>query len=523
MPSYHRLPVVVCLTVVLFNACAPPEEIPEEVALYAEQHRPQLHFSPPSGWMNDPNGLVYHAGEYHLFYQHYPDSTVWGPMHWGHAVSSDLVHWNHLPIALYPDSMGYIFSGSAVVDYRNTSGFGDNGIAPLVAIFTHHDMVGQHAGRQDIEVQSIAYSLNKGRSWTKYSGNPVVPNPGIRNFRDPKVFWHGPSSHWIMPIASHDHLDFYRSPDLKQWEKSGEFGQGHGAHGGVWECPDIFPLVAEDGTEKWILIQNMDRGAVNGGSGTQYFVGHFDGLTFHNDHPPGKTLWFDYGADNYAGVTWFGVPEDRRIFIGWMSQWFDYAQVVPTTIWRSAMTVPRDLFLRETRDGYRLLQWPAEELTQLRKDTTAFPGQGVSGTFTVNDGSVCHELSLVFDLTNTDATQFGFMLKNDLGEQVIAGYNTADTSVYIDRTMAGKSGFSERFARIDRAPYLPPAATLRMHAIVDVASVELFVDDGRLVLTEIFFPNVDFDQTIVFATGGEAALKSAQVYRLRSIWDQDTQ
>ena len=252
------------------------EAIPTKV--YTEMYRPQYHFSPEEKWMNDPNGLVYHNGIYHLFYQFYPDDIVWGPMHWGHAISEDMVHWEHKPIALYPDEHGLIFSGSAVVDHNNTSGFAKNGEVPLVAIFTYHLMEGEKAGRNDFQTQGIAYSLDNGDTWTKYENNPVIGNPGIRDFRDPKVFWHEESEQWIMALVAGDHAKFYSSPDLKQWKFLSDFGKYQGAHGGVWECPDLFKLKAE-GTEeeKWVLIISINPGAPNGGSGTQYFIGEFDG------------------------------------------------------------------------------------------------------------------------------------------------------------------------------------------------------------------------------------------------------
>ncbi len=507
------------LIVLLLCSCKQSSSNQEHSDYYSEQHRPEFHFSPEIGWMNDPNGLVYFEGEYHLFYQYYPDSTVWGPMHWGHTVSTDLVHWMHLPVALYPDSLGYIFSGSAVVDKDNTSGFGSQGQIPLVAIFTHHDPAKAKAERIDVETQSIAYSLDKGRIWTKYAANPVVKNPGIRNFRDPKVLWHEESKHWIMPIAAHDHLEFYHSPNLKEWTKTGEFGQSHGAHGGVWECPDIFPLRASNGAEKWVLIQNMDRGAVNGGSGAQYFVGYFDGTTFINDNPPELQLWLDYGADNYAGVTWFNAPKDRRIFISWMSQWFDYAQKVPTHPWRSAMTVPRELSLKETNAGLRLFQLPVEELTGLRSDTMTIVKQEIRDSVTIREATTLLELELEFDLSSSTATDFGFVLKNKLGEQVIIGYHRIDSTFYIDRTKSGKSSFSDKFARVDSTPY-SAHSTMKIRAFVDVASVEVFVDDGRLAMTEIFFPNEDFTITQIFSNGGSVNLQAGRIYALESIWKQ---
>ncbi|MCB0636800.1 MAG: glycoside hydrolase family 32 protein [Lewinella sp.] len=294
---------------------ADPDRTADWPDFTGEQHRPQFHFSPPVQWMNDPNGMVYYEGEYHLFYQHYPDSTIWGPMHWGHAVSTDLVHWEHLPIALYPDSLGYIFSGSAVVDWNNTSGLGQDGQPPLVAIFTHHDPVGEKSGANDFQYQSLAFSNDKGRTWTKYDGNPVVPNPGIRDFRDPKVIWHEDSQQWIMVFAAWDHVKFYGSPNLLDWTHLSDFGREWGTHAGVWECPDLFPMPVEGSDEEqWVLLVSINPGSPNGGSGTQYFVGQFDGERFLLDdgfqaqlgavpayHPEG-TVFADF--ENGYGEGW---------------------------------------------------------------------------------------------------------------------------------------------------------------------------------------------------------------------------
>ncbi len=246
---------------------------------YEEPFRPQIHFSPKSGWMNDPNGLVYLERSYHLFYQYYPDSTVWGPMHWGHAVSTDLIHWKEIGIALYPDSLGYIFSGSAVVDIDNTSGFGKKESTSLVAIYTQHDPLGEKAGNNHFQNQGIAYSLDKGNHWTKYSGNPVLRTPGLKDFRDPKVSWYPEQKKWIMILAAGDRVMFYSSKNLKTWEKESEFGVTTGAHGGVWECPDLIHYDM-DGKKIWLLTVNINPGSVQGGSGIQYFTGEFDGHEF---------------------------------------------------------------------------------------------------------------------------------------------------------------------------------------------------------------------------------------------------
>ncbi len=489
---------------------------------YKEQHRPQFHFSPEKGWMNDPNGLVYFKNTYHLFYQYFPDSTVWGPMHWGHAVSKDLVHWKHLPIALYPDSLGYIFSGSVVADKNNASGFQNGNDGPLVAIFTYHDMKKEKVGRIDRESQAIAYSNDEGNSWTKYTGNPVIKNKGDQDFRDPKVFWHEASSRWIMPLAVHDHLEIYSSPNLISWVKESEFGSADGAHGGAWECPDLFPLKTNEGIEKWVLIQNIDRGSISGGSGTQYFVGDFNGKTFVNENSPKTILWIDYGADNYAGVTWFGIPDSRRIFIGWMSNWDDYATRVPTKNWRSAMTIPRELGLIKTDEGLRITQRPIKELAQLWEKKIDISAQAFKDSLVIPNQSIQKEIELQFDLSQSTASTFGVIIGNKIKEKVIIGYDKAKHEVFIDRTKSGKIDFSKKFARKHTAPYRA-ANLLKLHLFIDAASVELFVDEGQIVMTEIFFPNEDFSNLTLFSSGGSSSLLKGELYELKSIWAMQNQ
>lgn len=505
---------------------------------YTEPHRLQYHFSPDSMWMNDPNGMVFHEGEYHLFYQYYPDSTVWGPMHWGHAVSEDLVHWEHLPIGLFPDSLGYIFSGSAVVDAHNTSGLGSDEQPPMVAIFTYHDPEKEKTGAIDFQTQGIAYSLDKGRSWTKYEGNPVIPNPGIRDFRDPKVFWHEATARWCMIFAAKDRVRIYHSPNLIDWTLGSEFGENIGAHGGVWECPDLFELPVDGtGQRRWVMLLSINPGGPNGGSATQYFVGDFDGETFRLDPdfagqmPTAdfdSTFWVDYGRDNYAGVTWSNIPEEdgRRIFIGWMSNW-DYATIVPTSSWRSAMTLPRTLHLISTSQGLRLASRPVAELTQIRGNETSIPLQVVSGTRSLTSqfsGDPSRmELIATWQLPDGDSAKMGFRWKNALGEVYEIGYDQASNQFYSDRREAGKNAFSDRFAsQIHVAPRWEEGKTLTMHLFVDVASGELFADDGLSVMTDIFFPHEPFSEWEVFSTD-EVALPSLKCYPLQRIWaDQRT-
>ena len=484
-----------------------------------EQHRPQLHFTPPAHWMNDPNGMVYYKGEYHFFYQYYPDSTVWGPMHWGHAVSKDLVHWEHLPIALYPDSLGYIFSGSAVIDVNNTSGFGKKGgESPMVAMYTSHNMANEKAKRMDIESQSIAYSLDKGRTWTKYGRNPVIKNTGSRDFRDPKVYWNEKIKRWVVVLAVGGHVEFYNSKDLKDWTLGGKFGENAGSHGGVWECPDLFPLYSkEEQKTKWILIVNIGNGAPNGGSGSQYFIGDFDGKNFVNDNTPDKILWQEYGKDNYAGVTYSNAPDNRRILIGWMSNW-QYATVVPTSTWRSATTLPRTLSLHKTPEGLRLYQKPVSEFTALRTSQIVIPTSTLKEFKTIEDNSTTNEFDLSFDLEKTSASNFGIELSNSKNEKVEIGYDVATKQFYTDRTASGKINFSKDFSGKFYAPRSSKSKILKMHIIIDVASAELFADEGSVTMTTIFFPNEDFKITKIFSKNGETQLTKGNIWHLKSIF-----
>lgn len=492
-----------------------------EAGPYTEMHRPQFHFSPPAKWMNDPNGLVYHQGEYHLFYQYYPDSTVWGPMHWGHAVTKDLVHWEHLPVALYPDSLGYIFSGSAVADTLNSSGLGTADNPPLVAIFTYHDAEGEKAGRQNYQTQGLAYSLDKGRSWQKYAKNPVLPNPGIKDFRDPKVFWHEASKKWVMALAVADHIEFYGSKNLLAWDKLSQFGGGAGeAHGGVWECPDLFPLQV-DGQQKWVLLVSINPGGPHGGSATQYFVGDFDGRQFRRDTKPGTVLWLDQGADNYAGVTWSNVPaaDGRRLFIGWMSNW-QYAQVVPTQNWRSAMTIPRELVLVKTDGSFRVASVPVKELQKLRQETVLIKPQTLADTLdlseTYNLKSPLLELQL--NLAVSPGQEVVLRFSNNKGEHLDVGYSAKDKQLFIDRSKAGKADFKPEFAARHSTPLALQNGQLKLHLFLDVASVEVFANDGKVVMTDIFFPSEVFTKAAILSGGARLEVGSI-AYVLKSIWE----
>jgi fructan beta-fructosidase len=495
------------LVSILLLACDTKDSKPESVAenteeLYNEKWRPQYHFSPPTQWMNDPNGMFYYEGEYHLFYQHYPDSNVWGPMHWGHAVSTDMIHWENMPIALFPDTLGYIFSGSAVVDWNNTSGLGADSHPAIVAIYTYHDPVGAGKGVTTFQTQGIAYSLDKGRTWTKYEGNPVLGNPGIIDFRDPKVTWMDDYDTWVMTLAVKDHIEFYSSPDLINWSKLSEFGQDMGAHGGVWECPDLFKLKDQStGESKWILLVSINPGGPQGGSATQYFTGYFDGTASTPDEVSSEIRLIDYGSDNYAGVTWSDIPENdgRRLFIGWMSNWL-YANIVPTTVWRSAMTLPRELIL----DNNMVKSLPADELKALEKDPIELEvnrPHRLPGDLVKVEIKPLKSGSFSIDLGNSETKQ-----------SIQVSY--ADNAVYVDRRNAGVSGFHDKFpAKHLSAQILDGPPHLLIY--IDKSSVEVFANEGQIVMTDIFFPEKPLDTIQI--TGMDEGGK-VTVTPLSSIW-----
>ena len=498
------------LAVLIISACGTIKQPTQ--SLYNDTHRPQFHFSPKAHWMNDPNGMVYHNGTYHLFFQYYPEGTIWGPMHWGHATSKDLVHWNEQAIALYPDSLGWIFSGSAVYDKDNTSGLGKNGKMPLVAIFTHHNSKLEKEGRKDYQYQSIAYSLDEGQIWTKYNGNPVLQNPGIVDFRDPKVRWNEEVRKWIMTLATKDRITFYSSPDLKNWNKESEFGENVGAHGGVWECPDLFPM-SLNGKTMWVLLVSINPGGPNKGSATQYFVGDFDGKTFKPNSI--ETKWVDWGTDNYAGVTWSNTG-DRRIFLGWMSNW-QYANVVPTEKWRSAMTIPRELSLKAIDNSIFLASEPVKELRKNMPKTYTMNNTLVNGSLDLSDQIQAFNGQYQLKFSSDQITNYSIVLSNDGGEELVIGFDKKANQYYIDRSWAGKINFEKGFGAKHTAPRISVDAGTHVTLVVDVASVELFADSGLTVMTDIVFPNKTLNKVSIKSVDG-LMLKSLSYSKIDGIW-----
>ena len=467
-----------------------------------EKFRPTYHFSPLYGWMNDPNGMVYKDGEYHLFYQHNPYGSKWGNMHWGHAISKDLINWEHRPDAITPDALGTIFSGSAVVDTDNTAGFGAGAI---VAIYTQNS---------DRQVQSIAYSTDNGRSFTKYENNPVLTSDA-RDFRDPKVFWHKETQRWIMLLAVGQEMQIFSSSNLKDWAFESSFGEGQGAHGGVWECPDLFELPV-DGTneKKWVLLCNLNPGGPFGGSATQYFVGTFNGKEFVNESPS-KTKWMDWGKDHYATVTWSDAPDNRRIAIAWMSNW-QYANDVPTSQYRSPNSVPRDLSLF-TVDGETYLQSaPSPELLKLR-DISKKRSFKVNGTRTIKDMIAGNEGAYEIELTieNQHADVIGFRLYNDKGEEVDMQYDMKEKKFSMDRRKSGEVGFNENFPMLTWTTIESGKDELKLRLFVDKSSVEAFGDGGRFVMTNQAFPSEPYTHIDFYSKGGAYKVDSFVIYKLK--------
>ncbi|MEN8912525.1 MAG: glycoside hydrolase family 32 protein [Polaribacter sp.] len=493
-----------------------------EISAEEQLYRPNFHFTPKANWMNDPNGMFYLNGTYHLYYQYYPDGNVWGPMHWGHATSTNMIAWEEQPIAIYPDDLGLIFSGSAVVDVNNTSGFGKDGIVPIVAMYTYHNMKGEQAGDLDFQTQAIAYSLDEGMTWVKYDKNPVIPNSGIKDFRDPKVIWDVDHSKWIMTLAAGDKVLFYSSLNLRDWILESSFGAAFGQHDGMWECPDLFPIkVSGQDETKWVLLVSINPAAPNGGSGTQYFVGDFDGQKFTLDTDfkqqlqQDSAVWLDYGRDNYAGVTWSNIPKNdgRKLFIGWMSNW-EYARDVPTETWRSAMTIPRELKLKKNEKEFVLSSAPVTELSKYVSKTI------VKETLTVNNQKTIitkseidlSRVRIQLEMNHLKSDKYDFTFQNSLGDRLSFGIDNIKKQYYLNRQNSGKVTFSDKFANtISKAPIKNPSNMLKIEVLVDKTSIEVFYNDGETIMTEIFFPNEPFEAFSINTSDAALILENIKI------------
>ena len=424
-----------------------------------EHFRPKYHHTPKYGWMNDPNGMFYKDGVWHLAFQWNPYGSQWENMTWGASTSRDLIHWDAQPAAIEADGLGTIFSGSCVVDKENTAGFGKG------AIIAYYTSAGE------AQTQSMAYSTHGGKTFKKYSGNPVLV-ASVPDFRDSHLFWHAESQRWIMLLAVGQEMQIYSSANLKQWTMESRFGAEYGNHGGVWECPDLFRLpVRGTGQQKWVLVCNINPGGPFGGSATQYFVGNFDGHKFTCDSRPEVTKWMDYGKDHYATVTFDNAPDNRRVAIAWMSNW-QYANEVPTKQFRSANAIPRDLDLfidgTETYCGVM----PSPEMLTLR-------------------GKPSKQLTDACEVVVTLKGSTEITLQNAKGEKVVMRYDAQKQTFSMDRTKSGDTSFSEHFPCTTVAPTHGQMKQLRL--FIDRSSLEAFDGDGKMAMTNLVFPSEPYN------------------------------
>ena len=499
-----------------------------------DYYRPVYHHTPLYGWMNDPNGMVYKDGEYHLYYQYNPYGSKWGNMHWGHSVSRDLIHWQHLDPAIARDTLGHIFSGSTVVDKDNTAGYGKDA---LIALYTSaSDKYGQ--------IQCMAYSTDNGRTYTKYEHNPILtPFDGLKDFRDPKVFWYEPDKKWIMIVSADKNMRFYSSTDLKEWTYLSQFGEGYGAQPNQFECPDFVQLPVDGNKDnmKWVMIVNINPGCMFGGSATEYFVGTFDGKAFKCDTKPQVTKWLDYGKDHYAAVC-ISNTGDRTIALPWMSNW-QYANITPIKQYRGANGLPRELTLY-TKDGQTYVAANVvPEAKALRKDSRAVEGFSLNGEHRIDnltDGTDC-AVELEMDITPGSAQTVGFDLLNEKGEKVKIYLDMKAGRLVMDRTESGitqldgpnkgnydvhvketddhrKSlsvNYQNDFALGTWAPLaLCNGKTYHLDIFVDKCSVEIFVDGGRIAMTNLVFPTRPYDGLRFYSEGGQATVNNLTIHSL---------
>lgn len=474
------------------------------------KYRPVYHHAPLWGWMNDPNGMFYKDGVWNLYYQYNPYGSKWQNMTWGHSTTSDLVHWHHEPLAIIPDGLGMIFSGSSVVDYDNTAGFGKD---EVIAIYTS-------AGTR--QMQSLAHSSDNGMTFIKYPGNPIITLD--TEARDPNMFWNKETSEWNLVLAhalDHEML-FFTSPDLKNWTLKSSFGKGLGAQDGVWECPDLFQLPVEGTDEKkWVLICNINPGGPFGGSGIQYFTGDWDGSIFTVDTDTEgnvPTKWLDFGKDNYALVSWSDAPDGRRVAIGWMSNW-QYAADVPTVQFRSANTLPRDMGLFRGDDGQIYASSaPSPELLSLR-DRLAVSKSGVRisscpASFQIPsaDSGVCE---ILFDIEANNSNPVTIILAGKSGDKVEMEYDPAQHTLSFDRTRSGLVDFNDNFPAVTVSPTFEKDGKISLRIFIDRSSIEVFGDNGRFVQTNLVFPTEPYSSLSFSCPKGKAKVKNLKIYSLK--------
>ena len=479
---------------------------------YDQRFRPQFHFTPAINWMNDPNGLVYYKGKYHLFFQFNPFGNKWGHMSWGHSESKDLMHWSPLPVAIPEKDSVMIFSGSCVPDITNSSGFGKAGVPPLVAVYTAH--ITPDASKPDDVRQSqyIAYSLDEGITWQQYAHNPVL-DLHKKDFRDPKVFWYAPGRKWVMAVVlPQDHVvQFYGSKNLKQWEHLSDFGpQGSIEH--IWECPDLFQVPVEGHPEqkKWVLFNSQE-------TTVQYFVGEFNGNNFTNENPQGRVYRQDYGPDYYAVVTYNNLKSYMKpVSVGWANNW-KYATEIPTYPWKSTMALPRELSLKRVNNEWILLQKPASGFTTLRKPAYEWHGTFEKTKILPVKGQI---LEIEANLKVPQGSIAGFHLAVGENNQFVIGYNSVTKSLFIDRSKASDTAFSKVFTSMSKyeAPLMLTKGELQLHIFFDKSIIEIFVNDGKVVLTAQLFTNERNNGIELFNSVGTMKVNKLSIWPLKSTW-----
>lgn len=477
-----------------------------------EKYRPAYHHTPLYGWMNDPNGMFYKDGRWHLYYQWNPYGSKWQNMTWGHSSSADLVRWEHHPAAIEANGLGTVFSGSSVVDSANTAGFGRDAV---VALYTSADVN---------QTQSLAHSSDGGMTFEIYPGNPVLTLES--EARDPNMFWDADNGRWVMSLAhalDHEML-FFTSPDLKEWTLQGSFGKGIGAQDGVWECPDLFRLKVDGSDEeKWVLVCNINPGGPFGGSATQYFTGDFDGKTFIADTDAEgviPTKWMDYGKDHYATVSWSDAPDNRRVLIGWMSNW-QYAGEVPTMQYRSANTLPREAGLFRAPDGQLYLSSsPVAELAALRDKPSVSvrnkPAGGNGRNFPLpgSNGGACE---ILLDIDSRKAGSVDITISNNDGESALLCYDAKAHTLSFDRRRSGLTDFSQDFPTVTTAPTFETNGKLSLRIFIDRSSIEVFGNGGKTVMTNLVFPTVPYSSVSVSAKGGNARIENLKIYPIKEL------
>ncbi len=437
--------------------------------------------------MNDPNGLLFYKGTFHLFYQHNPKGDLWGNMSWGHATSTDLFHWRELPVAIECTETTGIFSGSAVVDYTNSAGFGSIENPAMVAIYTSHKNDGSN------QSQHLAFSLDEGLTWEKYQANPVL-DLGMKDFRDPKVTWVASTKSWLMTVAKPEEhkIAFFSSPNLKQWEHLSDFGP-IGATGGCWECPDLFPLTTPSGVTQWVLLVSLNPGGLTGGSGTQYFIGDWDGKTF-TAQSSDEIKWIDGGRDNYAGVTFNNTDNDRRIFIGWMNNW-QYCNEIETSPWRGAMTIPRELSLSSSNGIYQLHLQPVHEYSKIQ-------GERVGD----NDDLELQEITV--EVAGSESVTL--RVSDGNGRYIECGYSAKKNALFVDRYHAWFGDYPNNYqeSRVD-------SSNFTLVAIIDRGAIEISTDSGKSLITSLHLLDGE-TYSVEVITGDISKIKRRRLFTTHS-------